>query len=258
MTDHDSILQAEDLTRVYGGDSGPFGGGNRQQVRAVDGVSMAVEKGEVVGIAGPSGSGKSTLLHLLAGLDTPTSGRVLFDGRDVASLSDRERAAFRLRNVGIVFQRFHLLPSLTARENVALPLLAAGVSKRRRRERATELLAGVGLADRETHRPAELSGGEQQRVALARALATDPGLVVADEPTGELDTETGERVLDLLTTVSDDRAVVVASHDERTLDRADRIVNVRDGKRVDGETEAHRNAHTSTTNSDRDPNPATQ
>ena len=230
--DNTTLLRGIDLSRVYRGDSGWFASGPRRTVRALEDVTISVQAGEVVGIAGPSGSGKSTLLHLLAGLDTPTSGQVHFGETEVSSLGSRKRAGFRLHNVGIVFQRFFLIPSLSARENVALPLVDAGVSRARRRERADELLERIGLGDRTDHRPSRLSGGEQQRVAIARALVTDPALIVADEPTGELDTDTGERVLDLLTELGAKRAVVVASHDERTLDRATRLVRLRDGRTV--------------------------
>ncbi|VTT87353.1 ABC transporter ATP-binding protein [Halorubrum sp. DM2] len=219
-----------DVTQRYDGDSGLFASGGRT-VTALDGVSLAVDDGEVVGIAGPSGSGKSTLLHVLAGLATPTEGSVEIRGTDLATLSRRRRTAFRSANLGMVFQRFHLLPALTARENVALPLVQRGVPRGRRRDRASELLDAVGLADREAHRPGTLSGGEQQRVAIARALAADPAVVIADEPTGELDHDTGERVLDLLTEISDDRAVVIASHDAHALDRTDRVVRLLDGSR---------------------------
>jgi putative ABC transport system ATP-binding protein len=194
---------------------------------------MAVRPGEFVGLAGPSGSGKSTLLHLLAGLDTPTSGTVNLAGVDTGSVSSRRRTRLRLANVGIVFQHFHLLPSLSARSNVAAPLIETGESKRQRRARAEELLKQVGLADRVQHTPSELSGGEQQRVAVARALATDPALVIADEPTGELDTATGAQVLDLLAEVATDRAVVVASHDQQALDRTTRVVRLHDGRITD-------------------------
>jgi putative ABC transport system ATP-binding protein len=171
-------------------------------------------------------------LHLLAGLDTPTTGTVSFDGTDLSSLSDRARTRHRLDHVGIVFQHFHLLESLSARANVALPLVELGRPKGERRERATELLEAMGLGDRITHRPTQLSGGEQQRVAIARALVTEPDLVIADEPTGELDTETGKRVLKRFRAVASDlnTAVVIASHDEPTLAIADRLVRMRDGR----------------------------
>jgi len=219
-----------DVTREYTDGGGMIGAGG-PTVKALDAVSLSVSAGEVVGIAGPSGSGKSTLLHLLAGLDTPTAGAVTIRGTDIAALGNREQTRFRRDNIGMVFQRFHLLPALTARENVALPLVQAGVKRQQRRKRGSDLLAAVGLADRETHRPGALSGGEQQRVAIARALAADPAVVIADEPTGELDRDTGEQVLNLLTEISDDRAVVVASHDEYTLERADRVINLLDGVR---------------------------
>jgi len=158
-------------------------------------------------------------------------GTITIRDTDIAALSSREQTRFRRDNIGMVFQRFHLLPALTARENVALLLVQAGVARSQRRSRASELLDAVGLADRASHRPGALSGGEQQRVAIARALAADPAVVIADEPTGELDRETGERVLDLLTDISDERAVVVASHDEYTLERTDRVINLLDGAR---------------------------
>ncbi|WP_435196342.1 ABC transporter ATP-binding protein [Natronomonas sp. EA1] len=203
-------------------------------VVALDEVSLAIDAGELVGITGASGSGKSTLLHLLAGLDTPDSGRVTIAGHDVGARSERARARIRLDHVGIVFQRFHLLPALSARANVALPLVEQGVPKAERRERATALLDRVGLGDRTDHRPGELSGGEQQRVAIARALATEPELLIADEPTGELDSETGARVIDLLGELASDRAVVVASHDDAVVAAADRVLELRDGRRTDG------------------------
>jgi putative ABC transport system ATP-binding protein len=235
--DADAIVICKDVTRIYSGESGGVlfgrGGRKRPSVRALDAVSLAVSPGEFVAVVGASGSGKSTLLHLLAGLDTPTSGAVTVAGAQTETLSERGRARLRLQHIGIVFQRFHLLPSLSARANVALPLVERGVRKRERRERATDLLERVGLAERASHRPRELSGGEQQRVAVARALVCDPALVVADEPTGELDSATGARVLDLLSAVGEDRAVVVASHDEQVVERADRVVHLRDGRRVE-------------------------
>jgi putative ABC transport system ATP-binding protein len=204
-------------------------------VTALDTVSASFDRGELVGVTGPSGSGKSTLLHIVGGLDTPTSGSIQFDGVDLATKSERERARLRLERVGFVFQRFHLLPSVSARTNVALPLIEEGIPARQRRERAIDLLEQVGLGDRVKHAPGELSGGEQQRVAVARALANDPDLVLADEPTGELDTDTGATVLDLLSELSADRAVVVASHDDRVVRMADRTVRLRDGELISDE-----------------------
>lgn len=225
-----SPIACSDVTREFNSESGILTSGGRR-VTALSAVSLNVSAGEVVGIEGPSGSGKSTLLHLLAGLDTPTRGEINIRGTNITTLSARKRTAFRRANIGMVFQRFHLLPALTARENVALPLVQAGMKRSQRRSRAKELLSAVGLGDRTTHRPGTLSGGEQQRVAIARALAADPAVVIADEPTGELDRETGATVLDLLTEISEDRAVVIASHDRYTLDRTDRVIQLLDGKR---------------------------
>lgn len=225
-----SAVVCTDVTRQYA-DEGGLLSDRGEVVTALDSVSLSVSAGEVVGVAGPSGSGKSTLLHLLAALDTPTTGRIEIRDTDISTLSGRDQTRFRRNNIGMVFQRFHLLPALTARENVALPLVQSGEKRSTRRNRAEELLAAVGLEDRTAHRPGALSGGEQQRVAIARALAADPALVIADEPTGELDRETGEQVLDLLTDVSEDRAVVVASHDTYTLDRTDRVIQLLDGRR---------------------------
>lgn len=228
------VVAGEDLVREYTRGQGRFGR-DAPVVRALDGVSVSVARGEVVGVAGPSGSGKSTLLHLLAALDTPTSGTVRLAGEDVGALGERGRARLRLDHVGVVFQRFHLLPALSSRANVALPLVEQGVRKGDRRERATAGLEAVGLGDRASHKPGQLSGGEQQRVAIARALVTEPDLLVADEPTGELDAATGERVLSALTAVARDRAVVVASHDEQALAACDRVLRLRDGRLSEGE-----------------------
>ncbi|MFP9191197.1 ABC transporter ATP-binding protein [Natrialbaceae archaeon A-CW1-1] len=198
-------------------------------VTALRDVTLTIERGELVGLAGPSGSGKSTLLHAIGGLLEPTTGVVEVLGTDVTALSTAERTRYRHAHVGFVFQQFHLLPSLSARANVAVPLIQAGVRKRKRHDRADTLLEYVGLGDRLDHRPGQLSGGEQQRVAIARALVTDPDVVLADEPTGELDTETGSQVLDLLGDVAADRTVLVASHDEHALAATDRVVHLRDG-----------------------------
>lgn len=207
----------------------------RPTVTALDDVSVSIEPGEIVGLAGPSGSGKSTLLHLLAGLEQPDEGTVLFKETDIASLSARARRRHRLHNVGIVFQQFHLLDAFSAQTNVAIPLLELGVPKRKRRKRAAEVLERVGLGDRLEHKPGQLSGGEQQRVAIARALVTEPPLIIADEPTGELDSEAGSTVLAELKDVANERAVVVASHDHQTLDAMDRVIRLRDGCRLDTE-----------------------
>ena len=230
------VARADSVSMVYtrGDDPGPvgrtLGRSDAPRVHALSDVSIDIHTSEITGLAGPSGSGKSTLLHILAGLELPTEGRVLLNGQNPATLSTRARTRLRLETVGIVFQHFHLLESLSARANVALPLVELGVSRRERKRRATELLEHVGLGDRVTHRPGELSGGEQQRVAIARALVTDPALVIADEPTGELDTETGAQILEAFADVATDRAVVVASHDQQTLAVADRVVQLHDGE----------------------------
>lgn len=201
-------------------------------VTALDTVDLEIDRGDRVGLAGPSGSGKTTLLHLLAGVDTPTAGSVIVDGTDLGTLSAGERTRFRLETIGVVYQHFHLLESLSARANVALPLVERGVPKTARRERAETLLEQVGLGERTGHRPTQLSGGEQQRVAIARALATDPALLVADEPTGELDSSTAKQVLEVLMAVGDDRTVVIASHDEQALEYTNRVVRLADGVRA--------------------------
>jgi putative ABC transport system ATP-binding protein len=203
-------------------------------VHAVRGVSLAVREGEYVAVVGPSGCGKSTLLNLLGVIDQPTSGRVEIRGRDVSAMADREATAFRLHNVGFVFQRFYLMPTLTARENVELPMAEARVEKAARRARARELLGYVGLAAREGHRPSELSGGEQQRVAIARALANRPALLLADEPTGELDARTGADIIELFARLNaDGTTIVVVTHDEELASAARRRVHMRDGVIVD-------------------------
>lgn len=224
----DSVVR--EYTRGSGG--GPFSRSDAPVVRAVDDVSLFVGQGEFVGLAGPSGSGKTTLLHIVAALDAPTAGRVELAGEDVTDLNERERARVRRDRVGIVFQRFHLLPALPAVSNVALPLVELGWSKAKRRNRAHDLLDKVGLPDRADHRPGALSGGEQQRVAIARALATEPDLVVADEPTGELDSKTSERVLNVLAEVAEERTVIVASHDKQALDRTSRQIQLHDGQLI--------------------------
>lgn len=250
-----SLIDCVDLTRQYalGGNDRSwlnFGSADTPTVTALDSVSLSIERGEIVGCAGPSGSGKSTLLHLLAGLDTPSAGTVSFNDTALGSLSQRARTQHRLDHVGIVFQHFHLLDSLSARANVALPLVELGRPKGERQQRASELLRAMGLGDRITHRPAQLSGGEQQRVAIARALVTNPDLIVADEPTGELDTQTGKQVLDRFRDVATERntAVVIASHDEPTLAIADRLVRMRDGEiiGIESQSPAARSTQSST------------
>jgi putative ABC transport system ATP-binding protein len=218
------VVEAHGITKVYRMEG--------IEVRALDGVDMVVEHGDSLAIMGPSGSGKSTLLGLLGGLDRPTSGSLAFEGRDVARLDDDELARVRNQVVGFVFQNFQLLPRTTALGNVGLPLVYRGVGRAERRRRATEALEAVGLAQRLRHRPSQLSGGEQQRVAIARALAAEPAMVLADEPTGNLDSRSGDEVLELLTRLRAERgvAVVVVTHDADVAARFDRTVLVRDGR----------------------------
>ncbi|MGD0473626.1 MAG: ABC transporter ATP-binding protein [Candidatus Velthaea sp.] len=205
--------------------------GSATQVRAIAGISLDIEYGAHVAIVGESGSGKTTLMHLLGGLDRPTSGSVRVDGVDIGNASRRELKLLRARRIGFVFQGFNLIASLDALENVMLPARYAGVAPGRARERAQRLLADVGLADRMRHKPAQLSGGQQQRVAIARALVNEPALVLADEPTGELDRRTSETVLDLLERIAraDGHTLVIVTHSEAVYGRAQRIVRIADG-----------------------------
>jgi ABC-type lipoprotein export system ATPase subunit len=200
-------------------------------VHALRGVSLAIHRGEFVAIVGASGSGKSTLLHLLGAVDAPDAGRVRFEGRDITRLADAEATRLRLLRVGLVFQRFYLMPTLTALENVMLPMAEAGRPAAARRARAAELLDYVGLADRAAHRPSQLSGGEQQRVAVARALANEPALLLADEPTGELDAATGAALITLLQRLNaDGLTCVLVTHDSALAQAAPRVVTMRDGQ----------------------------
>jgi putative ABC transport system ATP-binding protein len=200
-------------------------------VRAVDDVSLEIGAGEFVALEGPSGSGKTTLLQLLGALDRPSGGVVSFEGRDLATLRDNQLAELRLNAFGFVFQQFNLIPTLSAVQNVEVGLAPTGVSGNELRERATALLAEVGLAERAAHLPAQLSGGEQQRVAIARALSTEPRVILADEPTGNLDTATGADVIDLLAGLAAQRGatVIVATHDADLAERAPRRLAMRDG-----------------------------
>jgi putative ABC transport system ATP-binding protein len=200
------------------------------EVEALRGISLTIGQGEYVAVMGPSGSGKSTLMHILGCLDVPTSGTYWLAGEDVGAMDEIELAEIRNRRVGFVFQQFNLLPSLTALRNVEMPLAYAGVSRDRRRRRATEALERVGLGDRLAHRPGELSGGQQQRVAAARALVTDPALLLADEPTGNLDSSASEEVLSLFGELHrQGRTVVLITHEADIARRAERIVRIRDG-----------------------------
>lgn len=203
---------------------------NGEVVHALRGVSLTVRQGDYAAIVGPSGCGKSTLLQLLGGIDTPSRGSVELGGIPLQSLSDRALTRLRLTRLGFVFQRFHLLPVLTARENVELPMAEAGAGREERRARALELLDYVGLAERADHRATQLSGGEMQRVAIARALANRPALILADEPTGELDAATGRGILDLFRRLSHDGVtLLVVTHDERLAAEAGRVIHMLDG-----------------------------
>lgn len=224
MTD---VLVARDVVKEF-----PL---NERRVTALRGVSLTVTAGEYCAIVGPSGCGKSTLLTLLGGLDLPTSGSVALLGTATTGLDDRTLTRLRLERIGFVFQRFHLLPVLTARENVELPMAEMGVGKSERRARADELLAYVGLAERTTHRVTQLSGGEMQRVAIARALANKPALILADEPTGELDAATGGEILALFRRLhADGTTLVVVTHDDRLAGEAQRVIRMHDGQVVSG------------------------
>ncbi len=203
----------------------------KRTVQALRGVSLKVRQGERIAIMGPSGSGKSTLLHLLGGLDTPTQGEVFLEGRPVTAMSDTELTLFRRRRLGFVFQFFNLLPTLTAQENVALPLLLGGASLKAVQAKVDGLLEMVGLSERKRHRPDELSGGEMQRVAIARAFVNDPVVVLADEPTGNLDTKTGKEVLALFDGMArgTNKAIVLVTHDPKIASFAERVVRMEDG-----------------------------
>jgi putative ABC transport system ATP-binding protein len=217
------VLEARDLKKVY------FRG--EQKVEALKGISISLSRGEFTSIMGPSGSGKSTLLHIIGGLDRPTSGTVRLDGQAIESYSDDDLSAFRRRRLGFIFQFFNLLPTLSALENVALPLLLDGQAIQKVTPKAKELLSQMGLENRIHHRPDQLSGGEMQRVAIARALVTDPLLILADEPTGNLDTKTGSTVLQILAQMAKEKGhtILMVTHDSRAASFGDRLITLRDG-----------------------------
>ena len=218
------VIELQDVTRVY-----KIG---EVETHALRGVNLTIDEGEFTAIVGPSGSGKTTILQLMGCLDRPTSGRVHINGQDVSRLKANKRADLRKGTIGFVFQFFALIPGLTAYENVDLPMLLAGRKRSERRERANELLEAVGLTERARHRPDQMSGGEQQRVAIARALAVDPVLVLADEPTANLDTENGRQIMEIMQRLNEDTGTtfVFATHDPRVFPFARRVVEVRDGK----------------------------
>ncbi len=226
------VIRTQDLTRVYRGQGVP--------VSAVDQVTLAVEEGEFAAIVGPSGSGKSTLLNLIGGLDRPTSGRIEVGGRDLASMRAGDRVDFRLHHIGFVFQAYNLVPVLTAQENVEFIMLLQGLPATERTRRARELLEHVGLGRERQRRPFELSGGQQQRVAVARALASQPSLVLADEPTANLDSAAAEGLLDQMVELNRSRGMtfVFSTHDPRVVARAHRVIQLRDGRVVSDERRA--------------------
>ncbi len=217
------MIRLEEVWRIYRvGES---------EVQALKGVSLEIRRGEHLSLMGPSGSGKSTLMHILGCLDRPTRGRYLFEGRDVGTLTDEERSLLRQREIGFVFQFFHLLPRLDALANVELPMLFAGIPRGERRRRAREALDAVGLSDRLDHRPDQLSGGQRQRVAIARAVVMEPSLLLADEPTGNLDRSSAGEVMELLEALNRaGRTLVVVTHDPEVASRAPRVVRMSDGE----------------------------
>lgn len=216
-------IRAEELHKHYS-----VGG---VTVKALDGVSLDIEDGEYVTIVGTSGSGKSTLMNILGCLDTPTSGKYFLDEREVGSLSDSELSEIRSRRIGFIFQSFNLIPSLTALENVELPLLYRKIPKKKRGDTALAALESVGLSDRALHRPTELSGGQQQRVAIARAIAADPQMILADEPCGNLDSRSGAEVLDILAKLNKNgKTIIMITHNEDTAKKAQRLVRISDGR----------------------------
>jgi putative ABC transport system ATP-binding protein len=221
----DSFVEIENLTKVYSS--------GRIRVAALGGVSLSVKKGNFLGVTGPSGSGKSTLMNLLGGLDSPTSGSIKVQGKDIAELNKEELALYRRHQVGMIFQSFDIISSYTALENVAFPLLFAGIAKKERKNRAEKMLENVGLSPRKDHRPSELSGGEKQRVAIARALINEPKILLADEPTGNLDSKTSRQIVQSLSELNRNQGltIIMISHEEDLLaEFADDIVHLCDGK----------------------------
>lgn len=226
---NDTILEAKGISKVYKN--------GIKEIRAVNGVELQIRRATSIAVIGPSGAGKSTLLHILGGLDTPTTGKVLLDGLDIYKLPDKERAILRNSRVGFVFQFYHLLPEFTALENVMLPALIKSQGRKAAKyqmidERARELLKSVGLADRSSHRPGELSGGEAQRVAIARALINEPEVLLCDEPTGNLDSKTSESVYKLILNLrsKSNIALVIVTHDERVSKEVEEVIRIKDGR----------------------------
>lgn len=222
-----NLIEIHDLYKIYNP--------GENEVRALDGISLRIQKGEFIAIVGSSGSGKSTLMNMLGCLDAPTSGSYLLDGIDVSTMSDHEQSGVRNKKIGFIFQGFNLIPSLNAIENVELPLIYRGMGKTDRRALAAAALEQVGLQNRMTHRPAQMSGGQQQRVAIARAIAARPPVILADEPTGNLDSRSGKDVMEILRSLHrEGKTVILITHDEEIARLAERVVSIRDG-RVDGD-----------------------
>jgi putative ABC transport system ATP-binding protein len=223
----DDMLWARELIKVYS--SGEL------EITALRGMDITIKKGEVVAIVGPSGCGKTTLLNILGALDKPTAGKVFIDGKDIRKMGEKDLAKFRREEIGFIFQNFNLINTLTGRENIELPMRITGLSRRTIRERTDDLLKAVGLEDRQGHRPDQLSGGEQQRVAFAVALGNDPSILLADEPTGELDSETGREIMEIFRALSKQmgKTEVIVTHDKRASDMADRTLKILDGRFVE-------------------------
>ncbi len=234
MTEKTPIIELRNLTKIYQ---------DGVEFRALDDACLRIEKGEFVAIVGPSGSGKSTLMHLIGLLDTPSSGTLLIDGQDVTEMSDKDRSEMRNRMLGFIFQYHHLLPDFTALENVMMPLLIAGMGKKEAKGIAEKLLKEVGLEHRMDHKPSELSGGQNQRVAVARALSGSPAIVLGDEPTGNLDTKTGDMIYELLRNLNREynQTFIVVTHNEDLAGKADRIIRLVDGKIISSDRNSSMN-----------------